>query len=214
MARLNWDAQGARYYETGIDRGVLYPISDIGVAWPGLIAVSESPSGGDPRPYYIDGIKYLNISAAEEFVASIEAFYAPAEFAECDGRTQIQNGLFATQQPRKTFGFSYRTLIGNDLDGSAHGYKIHLVYNALAAPAGRDYASNGDSVDPSIFSWDIETLPPSLNGYKPTAHMVVDSRTTDPAVLTQVEDLLYGTEANAPTLPTPNELVAIFTPTP
>lgn len=214
MTRLTWDAQGARYFETGIDRGVLYPSSGNGVAWPGLIAISESPSGGEPRPYYMDGIKYLNISAAEEFVANIEAFYAPAEFAECDGSVQIQNGLFVTQQPRKAFGLSYRTKIGNDIDGSEHGYKIHLVYNALAAPASRDYVTNGDSIEPTAFSWDIETLPLSLTGYKPTAHLIVDSRTTDPVLLTQVEDLLYGTESNVPTLPTPNDLVVMFTPTP
>lgn len=210
MPRLTWSAVGERYYETGVDRGVLYVGNQLGVAWTGLISVSESPSGGEARPYYIDGVKFLNISSAEEYEATVNAFSSPPEFGPCDGTISIKNGLFVTQQPRKSFGLSYRTKLGNDIDGSDHAYKIHLVYNALAAPAQRDNNSLGDSVDPNTLSWSITTLPPSITGYKPTAHLVVDSRYTTSAVLTNVEDILYGTDANSARLPNPDELIAIF----
>lgn len=214
MSRIAWNALGERYFETGVDRGVLYTSDSEGVPWTGLISVSENPNGGEAKPYYIDGFKYLQISSAEEFEATIEAFYAPKEFGACDGTAQIHNGLFATQQPRKAFGLSYRTKIGNDLDGQDHAYKIHLVYNALAAPATRDHKTIGQSVDPSAFSWDVTTMPPSLTGHKPTAHMVIDSLLADPAILTQVEDILYGSESEAPRLPTPDEMVTLFAPIP
>lgn len=209
MSRLEWGSAGTRYYETGVDRGVLY-VDNIGVAWSGLISISESPSGGEARPYYIDGYKYLNLATAEEFEATIEAYSAPAEFGVCDGVTSLQNGLFATQQPRKPFGLSYRTRIGNDSDGSDHGYKIHLVYNALAAPAERTNTTEGDTAEPAIFSWEISTRPPMTSGIKPTAHFIIDSRFTVEAKLAEIEDILYGTEVLTADLPTPSELMLIF----
>lgn len=210
MTRLVWGSVGERFFETGVDQGVLYLPSQPGVVWNGLISVAESPSGGQPRPYYLDGIKYLNLSTAEEFEATIVALSRPAEFAECDGWAQIHNGLFATQQQRSSFGFSYRTLVGNDEVSSDLGYKIHLVYGALAAPSARNNGSLNNSGTPSSFAWRITTLPPHITGYKRTAHLVIDSRLADPLVLAEVEDLLYGTDVSAPEMPTPDELIAIF----
>ena len=210
MTRLSWAATGERFYETGVDRGVLYVGLEPGVAWTGLISVSETPTGGEPRPFYQDGIKYLNLAAAEEFAATINAFSAPKEFAPCDGISSVQNGLFATQQPRKAFGLSYRTNIGNDVDGQNHGYKIHLVYNALAGPSERTNATMGAEVQPTTLTWQITTLPPSLTGRKPTAHFVIDSRYALPSLLIDVEDILYGNETSEARLPTVSELVDMF----
>lgn len=210
MTRLDWNAPGTRYYETGVDRGVLYVGSDPGVAWTGLISVSENPSGGEPKPFYIDGIKYLNLSTAEEFEANLSAFSSPAEFGPCDGVRSIQNGLFVTQQSRKQFGLTYRTKVGNDTQGVDHAYKIHLVYNALSGPSNRASNTESESPDPTTFQWNITTLAPAITGYRPTAHLVVDTRYTDPEVLLELEDLLYGNESGAPSLPTPDELIVIF----
>lgn len=212
MARLVWGSFGERYYETGVDRGVLYVGENLGVAWPGLISVSESPSGGDPKPYYLDGNKYLNLSSAEEFEAVISALSNPPEFGPCDGTVSIQNGLFVAQQPRVPFSFSYRTLIGNDVAGNDLGYKIHLVYNALAAPSQRENTTLRDSVDLMALSWSVTTLPPEITGYRPTSHMLVDSRYASPENLSAVEDILYGSESGSAQMPTPDELIAIFTP--
>ena len=209
MARLKWGEDGSRFFETGLDRGVLY-IDNDGVPWNGLIGVSENPSGGEPRPFYYDGVKYLNLASAEEFEATIEAFGAPNEFRPCDGSMAINNGLFATQQPRKAFGMSYRTLVGNDTEGQEHGYKIHLVYNALAGPASKDYKTTGSSTDPTTISWDVTTLPPSLTGLKPTAHFVIDSRETPDGLLEAIEDILYGNDANDSRLPLVSELITMF----
>jgi hypothetical protein len=209
MTRLNWNNAGERIYETGIDRGVLF-LDGTGVAWPGLVSVAESPSGGDPRPYYIDGIKYLNLASAEEFEATIEAFSSPFEFREYDGLREVHNGLFAAQQPKKTFGFSYRTRIGNDVEGPDYGYKIHLVYNALAGSTDQTHQSISDSTEVEPRSWAITTLPPILTGRRPTAHFVIDSRSTAPQLLDIVEDILYGSEGVEPRLPPASELVALF----
>lgn len=211
MPRLIWNVVGERFFETGVDRGVLYVGVNAGVPWPGLVSVSESPSGGEARPYYIDGVKFLNIASAEEFEATINALYSPPEFDPCNGVSSIQNGLLVTQQPRRSFGLAYRTKLGNDVDGSDHAYKIHLVYNALAAPSQRDNTTVAETVNPSNFSWSITTLPPTISGYKRTAHLVVDSRFTTEGVLAFVEDILYGDTSNAARLPTPDELVTIFT---
>lgn len=211
MSRLDWTAVGVRFYETGSDRGVLYVGDAPGVAWTGLTSVSESPSGGEARAFYIDGVKYLNLSSAEEFAATINAFSSPPEFGPCDGTVSIQNGLFVAQQPRKQFGFSYRTKIGNDIDGADHAYKIHLVYNALAAPSSRDNATTGDSTDPTEFSWAITTLPPAITGFRPTAHFLIDSRFTPMEVLIEIENILYGSDATSPRLPSVSELTGIFT---
>lgn len=210
MSRLTWSAMGERFYETGVANGVLYLANQDGVAWTGLISVDEAPTGGEAKPYYIDGVKFLNISTAEEFEATINAFFSPPEFAGCDGVSSIQNGLFATQQPRTAFGLSYQTKLGNDIDGADHAYKIHLVYNALAAPSSRTNNTISDSPEPSIFTWPITTLPPSLTGFKPTAHLVIDSRTTAAPLLASIEDILYGSALTTARLPMPNELAALF----
>lgn len=210
MPRLSWGDVGEKFYETGVDRGVLYVSGEPGVAWIGLTSVDESPSGGEAKPYYIDGVKYLNLSAAEEFEATINAFNSPNLFWACDGIASVQNGLFVTQQPRKQFGLSYRTVVGNDVNGPDHAYKIHLVYNALAGPSSRNNATLGDSSDPTTFSWSITTLPPSIIGYKRTSHLVIDSRLTDPEVLTEVENILYGNDSDSSNLPSPDDLIAIF----
>lgn len=210
MTRLVWGVLGERFYEIGIDRGVLYVNENPGVAWSGLISVSESPTGGDAKAFYIDGFKYLNIASAEEFEATLEAFSSPPEFAPCDGVSSIQNGLFATQQPRRPFNLSYRTRVGNGVDGDQHGYKIHLVYNALAAPSQLTHSSMGESVDPTTHSWAITTLPPAATGIRPTAHFVIDSRSTSPELLTTVEDILYGNESVSARLPSVEELMDLF----
>jgi hypothetical protein len=209
VSRLVWNARGERFYETGVDRGVLY-VDGVGVPWNGLVSVSETPSGGEPKPYYIDGFKYLNLSSAEEYEASLTAFSSPPEFAPCDGVSSVHNGLFATQQPRKSFDLSYRTKIGNDIDGQDHGYKIHLVYNALAAPTSKNNATQSENVEPIEMSWDISTVAPNLSGRKPTAHFIIDSRYTHEGLLFAVENILYGDETDASRLPSAQELVDIF----
>ena len=212
MTKLTWGAAGERFFEAGVDRGVLYVPGLAGVSWNGLKAVKEAPTGGEPKPYYIDGFKYANIASAEEFQASIEAFSSPSEFSVCDGTVQLAVGLFVTQQPRKSFGLSYRTLIGDDLTGLGLGYKIHLVYNALAAPAGRDNSTMTQSLDPLELSWDISTRPPAAAfGYKPTAHLVIDSRKVDPDLLAVLEGYLYGANGLLPSLPTPAQIISQFT---
>ncbi len=208
MTRVDWGTPGTRYYETGVDRGVLY--ADSAVAWSGLISVAETPSGGAPKPFYIDGIKYLNLAMAEEFEATISAYSSPPEFGPCDGMKSIQNGLFVTQQRRLPFGLTYRTKVGNDTEGADHAYKIHLVYNALSGPSQRTSSTQSDSPNPTTFQWDITTLAPAISGYRPTAHLVVDTRYADPDVLLELEDLLYGNESFGPSLPTPDEMIALF----
>lgn len=210
MTRLIWGAQGERYYETGVDRGVLYVGTDTGVAWNGLVSVAESPSGGEAKPFYLDGRKYLNISAAEEFEATLNAFSSPLEFGPCDGQAAIQNGLFVTQQPRKSFGLAYRTRIGNDTEGNEYGYRIHLVYNALADPSSNDRKTVDDNVSVLTYSWKITTLAPYIRRYKPSAHLIIDTRYTDPDVLSTVEGILYGDDSQASRLPDPAELSDIF----
>lgn len=210
MARLSWGDVGTRYFEAGADRGVLYVGNNPGVPWNGLKAVSESPTGGEPKPYYVDGYKYLNVAAAEEYAATIESFGAPYEFGVCDGTIGIGHGLFATQQPRRPFHFSYRTRVGNDLDGTDHGYKIHLVYNALAKPATRNNQTHGSSVSPLELSWGITTTPPKATGIKPTAHFVVDSRYTPKSVLSLIETVLYGGSSSQARFPEVNELITLF----
>lgn len=210
MSRLVWGTIGERFYELGVDLAVLYVANNPGVSWNGLTAVSEAPSGGDPEPYYIDGFKYANLAAAEEFAATLEAFSSPAEFAPCDGVGQIANGLFITQQPRLSFGLCYRTLIGNDLEGADHGYKLHLVYNALASPSARARATISSSPELVKLSWGITAKPPVLSGYRPSSHLVIDSRTTDPTILASLEDLLYGLAFIDPRLPTQQEVITLF----
>lgn len=210
MPRIVWAPMGERFYEMGVDRGVLYTQGNPGVPWSGLVSITESNVGGEPKPYYIDGVKYLNLASAEEFEATITAFHKPPEFEPCDGILSIHNGLFATQQPRRQFGLSYRTKIGNDLRGIDYAYKIHLVYNALASPTEKPYATFSNSSEPPTLSWPITTLPPAITGFKRTSHLVIDSRYTDTELLTSVEDILYGDDENAARLPDPDELIEMF----
>lgn len=210
MPALQWGTVGERYFESGVDRGVLYPEVGNGVAWNGLVGVSESPSGGGPRPFYLDGFKYVNLAEAEEFEASISAYSSPEEFKRCDGTFSLHNGLFVTQQPRESFGFSYRTRIGNDVDNLDHGYKIHLVYNALAAPSSRPNSTLNASTTPIVFQWNITTAPVEAVGFKPSAHFVIDSRHTPYYYLSAVERILYGYSAGNSRLPTVDELVELF----
>lgn len=218
MSRLEWDKIGERYYETGVDRGVLYPYKTVdsvagyqaGVAWNGLTAVNENPSGAESTALYADNIKYLNLISNEEFGATIEAYTYPDEFAECDGSAEMTTGVIIHQQKRIPFGFSYRTKIGNDIDGSDHGYKIHLVYNALAAPSSRSNSSINDSPDAVTLSWEVTTTPITVPGWKPTAHLEIDSTKVSAAAIQALEDVIYGNEVNAPRLPLPAEVASII----
>ncbi len=210
MTVLEWDKTGERIFEIGVDRGVLYIDDRAGIAWTGLISVSDTPSGGEVSSYYMDGVRYLNVAASEEFGATIEAFTYPEEFDQCDGTASIQNGLLGTQQPKKHFGLVYRTKVGNDVDGSDYAYKIHIVYNALAAPSPRDYNTIGESIEPTTFSWDITTLPVLIPGQKPTSHFVIDSRKVAVGFITYLEEVLYGNEYKTSRLPAFQELVVLF----
>lgn len=217
MARLVWDKTGERVYESGVDHGVLYLPDNIGaytngVVWNGLTTVTESPSGAEPNPQYADNIKYLNLVSAEEFGATIEAFTYPKEFAQCDGSAELAPGVTIGQQARTTFGLSYRTKIGNDLEGQDAGYKLHLIYGAQAAPSERAYATINDSPEAITFSWEITTNPINVAGHKPTASLIIDSTEVAAAKMATIEDLLYGTTVGAeiPKLPTPDEIIAIL----
>ena len=210
MSRVIWGQVGKRSFEAGIDRGVLYVENSFGVPWNGLTSVNETPTGGEPRPYYLDGVKYLNLAAKEEFEATINALSAPPEFAVCDGTKSLGRGLFATQQKRKQFDFTYRTLVGNDIQGTDHGYKIHLVYNALAKPSSRNQQTITRSSTPLALSWAVSTIPEIHDGMLPTSHFVVDSRTTHPFIMTYLESVLYGMPGTDPRMPSVKELVAIF----
>lgn len=209
MTRLGWDAVGGRLYEVGIDRGVLFVDGFPGVPWNGLTSVNETPSGGDSKPFYIDGVKYLMLSAPEEYEGTITAFTYPDEFSQCNGDVQPRSGLFLTHQRRNSFGLSYRTKIGSDLDGS-YGYKIHIIYNAVASPSERSNETLKDTTDPDDFSWKIACKPPVMDGYRRTAHIIIDSRSTDPSVLAEIEDILYGTEEDQSRLPTLDEVIAAY----
>lgn len=215
MPQLTWGVVGERFYETGIDRGVLYLDAQPGVPWNGLTSVAETHSGGDAKAYYVDGVKYLNVSSAEEFGVTIEAHTYPKEFAACDGSAVAFAGVFIAQQRRKSFGLSYRTRLGNDVDGTQHGYKIHMVYNALAEPSDRAYQSLGDSVDPINFSWSCSTKPKVVgHGLRPTAHIVVDSTKIPTQALEILEARLYGSSSVQAYLPSPAELFDLFTVNP
>ena len=210
MARIGWETTGSKYFESGVDRGVLYVDALEGIPWVGLIGVDEAPGGAEARPYYIDGVKYLNLPTLDEFEATIRAYTYPVEFGRCDGTARIRSGLFFGQQNRKSFGFSYRTMVGNDVEGVTHGYKIHLVYDALATPSSRNAATASNQVEAMELSWSITTKPRAVDGAAPTAHVVIDSRFTHPVTMGAIEDILYGSESTVARLPTPQELVAIF----
>jgi len=215
MSKLVWDKTGERFYETGVNQGVLYLRGEDGtysngVAWNGLISVTESPSGAEPTPIYADNIKYLNLLSAEEFGATIEAYTYPDEFAQCDGSAEIATGVMIGQQNRKVFGLSYKTALGNDVDGTDYGYKLHLIYGALAAPSEKGYSTINDSPEAITFSWEITTTPVSVTGFKPTASITIDSTKVDSTKLEALEDILYGTANADPYLPLPDEIATLF----
>lgn len=216
MSKIVWDKTGERYYETGVEKGVLYPqvggAYPKGVAWNGLTAVTESPSGAEPTALYADNIKYLNLMSNEEFGATIEAYTYPDEFAECDGSAELAEGVRVGQQTRKTFGMSYVTRKGNDTEGTDHGYIIHLIYGALAAPSEKAYATINDSPEAITFSWEVSTTPVEVAGMKPTACITIDSTKVDGTKLQALEAKLYGGDEPdaAPTLPLPAEIATIF----
>lgn len=214
MSKLVWDNTGERLYETGVSKGVLYiPTGGVyskGVAWNGLTAVTESPSGAEATPLYADDIKYLNLMSNEEFGCTIEAYTYPDEFAECDGSASLVDGVYIGQQARKTFGFCYRTVLGNDTESNDHGYKLHLVYGCLAAPSEKSYATINDSPEAITFSWEVSTTPVNVTGHKPTACITIDSTKVDPTKLAALETKLYGAESTEAMLPLPDEIAQIF----
>ena len=214
MSKLVWDNTGERLYETGVSKGVLYiPTSGVyskGVAWNGLTAVTESPSGAEATPLYADDIKYLNLMSNEEFGCTIEAYTYPDEFAECDGSASLVDGVYIGQQARKTFGFCYRTVLGNDTENNDHGYKLHLIYGCLAAPSEKSYATINDSPEAITFSWEVSTTPVNVTGHKPTACITIDSTKADPTKLATLEAKLYGSESTEAMLPLPDEIAQIF----
>ena len=214
MSKLVWDQTGERLYETGVKQGVLY-VQDKGaypkgVAWNGLTAVTESPSGAEANPLYADDIKYLNLMSAEEFGATIEAYTYPDEFMECDGSAALADGVYRGQQKRKSFGLCYRTTLGNDVDSNDYGYKLHLIYGALAAPSEKAYTSINDSPEAITFSWELTTTPVTVAGFKPTACVTIDSTKVDAAKLKALEDVLYGTESEEARLPLPDEVAELM----
>lgn len=226
MSKIVWDQTGERLYETGVRNGVLYPRSTtgtypLGVAWNGLTAVTESPTGAEATPLYADDIKYLNLLSNEEFGATVEAYTYPDEFAECDGSAELSPGVMIGQQSRKAFGLAYRTVLGNDIEYNDHGYKLHIIYNALAAPSEKAYATINDSPEAITLSWELTTSPENVTGHKPTASLVIDSTKVDAAKLKTLEGMLFGTDGDdsdpenpvaaiVAHLPLPDEIAAIF----
>lgn len=215
MPKLTWDDTGKRTYETGVDHAVLYVQDESGdypkgVAWNGITAVNETPSGAEASPQYADNIKYLELTSAEEFGATIEAFTYPDEFMECDGSAEPTPGLTIGQQNRKRFGMSYRTKLGNDVEGDEHGYKLHLIYGAKAAPSEKNYATINDSPEAITFSWEVTTTPVNVTGYKPTSSLTIDSTKVDPTKLQELEKALYGDEMTEAKLPMPDEVIAML----
>lgn len=223
MSKLIWDNTGERTYETGVNQGVLYPQGDggtypTGVAWNGLTAVTESPSGAEPTPLYADNIKYLNLISNEEFGATIEAYTYPDEFAQCDGSAEISTGVMIGQQSRKAFGLAYKTTIGNDTDGIDYGYKLHIIYGAMASPSEKGYATINDSPEAITFSWELTTTPVPISGFKPTASITIDSTKTAADKLKSLEDILFGADATTDPvaeaivshLPLPDEIIELM----
>lgn len=220
--KIVWDADSQRLYETGVNHGVIYPKDTTGkysggVAWNGLISVTENPSGAEATPLYADNIKYLNLRSAEDFSATVEAYTYPHEFAICDGSAEIAKGVKIGQQARKPFGLCYRTIVGNDAEGEDYGYKLHLIYGAEAAPSSKGYQTVNDSPEAITFSWELSTTPINIPGFKPSATIVIDSTEVDPEKLAALEDILYGKDGTgesdtgtAPRLPLPDEIATLF----
>lgn len=214
MSKLIWDATGERLYETGVKKGVLY-VQEAGaypkgVAWNGLTAVTESPSGAEATPLYADDIKYLNLMSNEELGGTIEAYMYPDEFGVCNGEANLADGVVIGQQTRKAFGLCYRTVLGNDVDNNDYGYKLHLIYGALAAPSEKSYSTINDTPEPIILSWEFSTTPVDVPGFKPTASITIDSTKVDATKLKALEDVLYGTESEEAHLPLPAEVATII----
>ena len=216
MAELKWDNPGERYYETGVKNCILY-VQDAegnypkGVAWNGITAITESPSGAESEPLYADDTKYLNLISNEEFGATIEAYTYPDEFAECDGTAELAEGIKLGQQPRKQFGLCYLTTLGNDLKKNDYGYKLHLVYGCMAAPSEKGYATINDSPEAITFSWEVSTTPVDVPGFKPTAHIEIDSTKIKPEDLAKIKAKLWGSATEEATLPLPNEIKTLIT---
>lgn len=215
MSKLVWDQSGKHLYETGVDHGVLYPIQtggvySKGVAWNGLTAVTESPSGADVNDIYADNMKYLVLVGAEKFGATVEAYTYPDEFAECDGSVELVKGATIGQQNRKVFGMVYRTVIGNDVDGNEHGYKLHLIYGATAAPSEKAYNAINEDPEAITFSWELSTTPVNVTGHKPTASLTIDSTKADPTKLAELEKILFGDTETEPRLPLPDEIAQLL----
>ena len=215
MSKIVWDATGERRFETGVKYGVLYPIQadgkySKGVAWNGLTAITESPSGAEATPLYADDIKYVNLMSAEEFGATIEAYTYPKEFEACDGSADLTTGVTIGQQPRTVFGMCYRTTVGNDVDGNNHGYKLHLIYGCLASPSEKSYGTINDSPEAITFSWEVTTTPVNVTGHKPTACVVIDSTKVDAEKMATLEAALYGSEDKEAYLPLPDEIVTLL----
>lgn len=214
MSKIIWDEAGKKFYETGVDHGVLYVqesgVYGAGVPWNGLVSVTESPSGAEPTALYADNIKYLSLMSNEEFGATVEAYMYPEEFAECDGSAAVATGVYIGQQPRKTFGLCYRTILGNDTDGNDYGYKIHIIYNALAGVSEKAYSSVNDSPEANTFSWELTTTPVAVEGHKPTACITIDSTKADKSKLAALEAILYGGESEEARLPDPDEVIELL----
>lgn len=218
MTKLVWDATGEKLFEAGVDHAVLYPVNEQGeykpgVAWNGITQVSETPEGAEPQNQYADNIKYLSLMSAEELNGTIEAFMYPDEWNLCDGNAELAKGVMIGQQTRKAFGLSYRTKIGNDVDGQDHGYKLHLLYGAKASPSERTYETINDSPEPITFSWEYTTTPVNVKDHQPTALMTIDSTKVDAEKLADLEAILYGsedTDSGDPRLPLPDEVIAIL----
>lgn len=215
VQELVWDETGKRFYETGVSKAVLY-LQDAngaypkGVAWNGMSAVTESPSGAEATAIYADNIKYLNLRSAEEFKATMEAYTYPDEFAECDGSKEIVKGVTIGQQPRSAFGLCYRTEVGNDVKSDDYGYKLHFIYGATATPSEKAYKTVSDSPEAIAFSWSVDTVPVNVTGAKPTATLVVDSRTTDATKLAALEKIIYGSSEGEARMPLPNEIITLI----
>lgn len=213
--KLKWDQTGERMYETGVSNGVLYPQKsdgsyDYGVAWNGLSSVTESPSGAEPTAIYADNIKYLTLVSAEEFGATVEAYTYPDEFAECDGSAEVADGVMVSQQDRKAFGMAYKTIIGNDTEKNAHGYKLHMIYGATAAPSEKGYSTVNDSPEAMTLSWELSTTPVEVTNHKPTASITIDSTKANPDKLKALEDILFGSDESEARLPLPDEIISLM----
>ncbi len=212
--RLVWDTEGERKYEAGVDHVALYPMVDSkypkGVAWSGIVGITENPSGAEANPIHADNIKYLNLISAEDFGVTLEALYSPEEFDECDGTSSLTAGITIGQQTRKRFGLAYRTVIGNDADNNEYGYKLHLVYGCIASPSEKGYQTINDSPETLTMSWEIGTTPVDVKGHKPTSTLVINSTKVDKAKLTAFEEILYGSETADARLPLPDEVLEFF----